>query len=149
MTHPAIARAQPGWLLVLMVVLNLLAACSDSPPLAPAISVQPADTSVTAGTAATLSVTASGADIGYRWQFSSDGGSTWSDIAGATAASYTTPATSTADNGKRYRVIVSAAGITLTSSAVQLTVTAAVVAPALTVQPAAQTARQALLVGAG
>ncbi len=132
--------ARPLWLLVLLSLLTWLAACSDSPPPAPVISVQPSDASAVASTAATLSVTASGPDIAYQWQLSSDGGTAWANVAGATQASYTTPPTTLADNGKRYRVVVSAAGISVNSSAVQLTVTAAAVAPALTVQPAAQTA---------
>ncbi len=126
--------------LILLVTLTWLGACSDSPPPAPVISLQPRDTSAIAGTAATVSVTASGPDIGYQWQLSTDGGTTWANIASATEATHTTAATTPADNGRRYRVVVSAADISLTSSAVTLTVTAAVVAPALTVQPAAQSA---------
>jgi hypothetical protein len=133
-------RSTPWWLAWLLALVTLLAGCSDSPPPTAQISVQPSDTSVVAGSAATLSVTASGPDLTYQWQVSSDGGTTWTAIAGATSASYTTPATSVADNGKRYRVVVGAAGVSVTSSAVQLTVTAAVVAPSLSVQPAAQTA---------
>lgn len=125
---------------LLLAVLTALAACSDSPPPAPVISVQPTDQSAAVGSTATLSVAASGPDLAYQWQQSTDAGSTWTAIAGATQASHTTAATTPADNGKRYRVIVSAAGISVTSSAVQLTVTAAVVAPTLTVQPAAQSA---------
>lgn len=135
--HPG----QPRWLLiVLLSILTWLAACSDSPPPAPSISVQPADTAATVGSTATLSVGASGPDIGYQWQLSSDGGTSWSDLGGATQASYTTPATTLADSGQRFRVVVSGAGISLTSSAVELTVTAAPVAPVLTVQPSPQAA---------
>lgn len=140
--HPAALprTARPLWLLVLLSLLTWLAACSDSPPPEPVISVQPSDASAVAGTAAVLSVTASGPDIGYQWQLSTDGGTTWANVAGATQASFTTAATTPADSGRRYRVVVSASGISVTSSAVTLTVTAAVVAPALTVQPAAQSA---------
>jgi hypothetical protein len=135
------AARRPWWLVMLLAVfMALLSACSDSPAPAPTISVQPSDTSAVAGNAATLSVTASGPDIAYQWQVSIDGGTTWTNVAGATQAGYTTPPTALADSGKRYRVIVSAAGISVNSSAVQLTVTPAVVVPALTVQPAAQTA---------
>lgn len=134
------ARSTVWWLACLLACLTLLAACSDSPPPGPRISVQPSDTAVVAGSAATLSISADGADIAYQWEISSDGGATWAAIAGATSASYTTSATSAADNGKRYRVVVSAAGVTVTSSAVQLTVTPALVAPTLSVQPAAQAA---------
>ncbi len=139
-SHPAAQRSRPLWLslcsVLLSILMTALAACGggDTAP-APTISVQPADTSTVAGSAATLSVTASGTDIGYQWQSSSDGGTSWRDIAAATQASHTTPATSAADNGKRFRVIVSAGGISVTSSAVTLSVTDAAVAVAITVQP--------------
>ena len=134
------AQSTPWWLACLLALMTLLGACSDSPAPEPSISVQPSDTSVVAGQSATLSVAASGPDISYQWQLSIDSGSTWSAVSGATQASYTTPVTSAADNGKRYRVVVTASSISVNSSAVQLTVTAAVVTPSLTVQPAAQTA---------
>lgn len=136
----AAARRHSLWLVLLLALVTWLAAgCGGSSSLTPVISAQPTDASVPAGSAATLSVSASGADVSYVWQQSSDAGSTWTDIVGATLASYTTPATSPADNGKRYRVTVTASGISVTSSAVQLTVTLAVVAPTLGVQAVAQT----------
>lgn len=125
-----------GLVLALLMALGLSGCNDNSETPAPSISVQPADTSATIGTAARLSVTASGSDVAYQWQVSADAGSTWTDIAGATAAVYTTPATTLADDGKRYRVVVTAAGISVTSSAVTLTVTPAVVAPAITAAPA-------------
>ncbi len=61
------ARRPTPWLVLLLALWTwLAAACSDNSPLAPVISVQTADTSVAAGTAAAVSVTASGSDIGYR-----------------------------------------------------------------------------------
>ena len=53
-------------------------------PLAPTITAQPADQTLTAGQSATFNVTASGtAPLSYQWQ--KNGGA----IAGANAASYT------------------------------------------------------------
>jgi|GEM_PF-2665674 len=47
----------------------------------------------------------------YQWQVSTDEGGTWSDIAKATAASYTTPALSGSDFAKLYRcAVTNAAG---------------------------------------
>jgi hypothetical protein len=139
MNHPVMTHARPWWLLLVLLVSSLLGACGGSggPAPAPTIIAQPVDTSVVVGTAATLSVGATGAGIAYEWQSSSDG-IVWASIPGATASSYTTPVTSAADNGRRFRVVVSAAGISVASSAVTLTVTGLVVAPAITVQPAAQ-----------
>lgn len=73
----------------------------------------------------TLTVTASGsAPLTYQWQRSVDGAS-WTDIAGATADSYTTPQLLRTDSGVRYRVIVNnAANAPATSAPAQLTVTA-------------------------
>ena len=73
-----------------VAALLTLAGCSDSPQQEPQISVQPSDTAAVVGQAATFSVVASGPDIAYQWQLSSDAGATWNDLPGATAASYTT-----------------------------------------------------------
>ena len=138
MNHRVTTLARPWGLLLVLLLSGLLGACGGGGAApAPTITAQPVDTSVVVGTAATLSVGATGADVAYEWQSSSDG-IVWAPLAGATASSYTTPVTGAADNGRRFRVVVSAAGISVTSSAVTLTVTAAVVAPAITVQPAGQ-----------
>src|SRR5207245_7885085 len=83
----------------------------------PTITSQPASRTVTAGQAATFSVTATGtAPLGYQWQ--RDG----APISGATGASYTTPATTSADNGAQFRVVVSNSVSSATSNAATLTV---------------------------
>lgn len=127
---------------LMMMFAITLVACGggvDIPaPSTPFISVQPADTSVVVGSSATLSVTVTGLNPTYQWQISSDAGVTWGDIVGATQASYTITSVSNSDNGKRFRVKVTAAGMSVTSSAIQLTVTAAPVAAAITVQPSSQ-----------
>lgn len=72
------------------------------------ISSQPQDAIVSSGQTATFSVTAASASnqtISYQWQKSTDG-STWVDIAGATSASYTTPATVAGDHLTKYRCIL-------------------------------------------
>jgi hypothetical protein len=127
------------WPVALFALMVMLAGCggSDSPPAAPTITGQPVDVSAVAGSTATMTVQVSGSVVGLQWQSSSDGGSTWANLPGATASSYTTPAVSLADNGKRYRVIVSGASASFPSSTVTLTVTPSVVAPEVTVAPAA------------
>ena len=118
-------------------VALFLQSCGGStvPDSGASISTQPTDQSVVEGASATFSVGASNA-TGYQWQRSLDGGTTFADLAGATAASHTTPATALVDSGTRYRVVVSGGGSSVTSSTVTLTVTAAPVVPAITVQPA-------------
>ena len=62
----------------------------------PTITTQPANQSVAVGQTATFTVVASGtAPLTYQWQKNQV------NIPGATAATYTTPPTTTADNGTR------------------------------------------------
>jgi hypothetical protein len=106
-----------------------------TPPMPPpAITSQPANTTVIAPAMATFNVAVSGtAPLSYQWQ---KNGVT---ISGATTASYTTPATSTVDSGSSYRVVVTNSAGSVTSSAALLTVNAAAVAPTITSQPANMT----------
>jgi immunoglobulin I-set domain protein len=103
-------------------------------PVAPTITAQPASQSVTLGQTATFSATATGtAPLTYQWQKNS------ANISGATAASYTTPATIAGDSGAKFDVVVSNTVGSQTSTMATLTVSAASVAPAITTQPADQT----------
>jgi len=80
-------------------------------PVAPSLTVQPVSVTVIAGQAATFSVSASGtAPISYRWHKNG------TNISGATASSYTTPATTTADSGSKFDVVVSNTAGSMTSS---------------------------------
>jgi hypothetical protein len=102
-------------------------------PVAPSLTVQPVNTAVNAGQPATFSVSATGtAPISYQWQKNG------TNIAGASAASYTTPATTAADNGAKFDVVVSNAAGSLTSAQATLTVNSASAAPTITTQPANQ-----------
>lgn len=93
------------------------------------ISSQPQDDTAVEGETASFSVTAAvdgGATLSYQWQKSDDTGATWSNIVGATSASYTTGALTVADdNADQYRVLVSATNeaTPVESSAATLTVT--------------------------
>jgi alpha-tubulin suppressor-like RCC1 family protein len=105
--------------------------------VAPIITTQPANVSVVEPATASFSVVAIGTPpFSYQWQKSDDGGVNFTDIAAAIAASYTTPATTVGnDNGDRYRVRVSNLEGASLSQAATLTVTANIVAPAITTQP--------------
>src|SRR5262245_1307370 len=87
---------------------------------APNITQQPANLTVNVGESASFTVTANGtAPLSYQWQkFIS---STWTDIAGATAATFTIQTAATTDAGQ-YRVVVSNLVGTATSNAATLTV---------------------------
>jgi len=100
---------------------------------APSISTQPAGLTVTAGSSASFSVTASGGGtLTYQW---AKGGTA---ISGATGSTYSIAATTTSDAGN-YTVTVTNSGGSVTSSAATLTVNAAVTAPSITTQPASAT----------
>ena len=106
-------------------------------PATPTVNTQPANVSVIAGATATFTADASGVPTpSVQWQLSSDGGATYTNIFGANAGTYTTPATILGDSGKSYRAVFSNASGNATSSGATLTVTAAPVAPAITTQPA-------------
>src|SRR6266852_2985980 len=106
---------------------------ANAAAVAPTITTQPANQAVTSGQTATFTVVAAGtAPLGYQWQKNGV------NIAGATATSYTTPATTTADSGASFAVVVSNTAGTVTSAAATLTVNAAAVAPTITTQPANQ-----------
>lgn len=99
---------------------------------AAAITTSPQSVSTTAGQTATFSVVATGTGtLSYQWL--RDG----ADIAGATAASYTTAALTLADNGAKFSVRVTDANASsATSAEAVLTVTAV---PASTVRLSAGT----------
>jgi len=87
---------------------------------APTITTQPASQTVTAGQTATFSVVATGtAPLNYQWQKNG------TNITGATSAGYTTPATTAADSGSKFDVVVSNTAGSVTSNAASLTVNAA------------------------
>jgi Ig-like domain CHU_C associated len=91
----------------------------------PAITVQPADQSVTSGQSANLSVTATG-NPSYQW-YGNNG-----LIPGATASSYTTPAITATTT---YSVIVSNACGSVASRTAIVSVAPACPKPAITAQP--------------
>jgi beta-galactosidase len=99
----------------------------------PAIIVPPIDTATTAGYPATFTVAASGSGtLSYQWSVNG------SPVAGATGTTYTTPATTIADNGESVTVTVTSSFGTVTSNPVTLTVSSGANV-AITSQPASQT----------
>jgi hypothetical protein len=95
------------------------------------ITSQPTSASVTAPTTQTFTVIATGfGTLTYQWQRSTNSGSSWTPISGATSSSYITPATSVsggnANSGDQYRVVVSNGIATVTSNTATLTVASAV-----------------------
>ena len=126
-----------------VAIATITVACGggggDTGPVAPTVSTQPADQSVVEGASATFTVAAAGTGpLAYQWSSSTDG-TTYTAVAGAVGSSHAIATTTLAQNGTQYRVAVSNASGNVISSAARLTVTAAIVAPTITVQPASQT----------
>lgn len=93
----------------------------------PSISDQPDNTSVTEGSTATFSLTATNA-TSYQWYKQEAGAGAFSAISGATSSSYTTGVLSIAsDSTDVYRCVVTGPGGSTTSSSAILTVTPNVV----------------------
>ncbi len=119
-----------GWGASLGLALGLLGsalACgggghgdpSPAQGAAPSITTQPQAATVAAGATGTFSVMASGsAPLAYQWRRHGN------PIAGAQAASYTTPPTVASDDGARFSVVVSNGTGSTTSAEATLTVTA-------------------------
>lgn len=124
-TTPALTAADDGAVYTVVVfnssgnvtssatTISVKAATPPPPaPVAPVISTGPADQSVVTGGTATFSVAATGSGLSYVWKKGS------SVIAGATSASYTTPAATYTDSGAVYTVVVTGTGgLTATASA--------------------------------
>lgn len=115
------------WLIMPGILATTLVACGGggggsggSSTTAPSITTQPTDQTVSVGTAATFSVTATGtAPLTYQWKKNGV------DISGATSSSYTTDATSMSDSGTSYSVTVSNTAGSASSNSAQLVVTLA------------------------
>ena len=129
--HPTSAKTVKRGLLFATIGL-LLASCGglqsggggNPPPVAPAITTQPQNQTVTVGQTATFTVVASGtAPLSYQWKKNATA------MGGATSSSYTTAATVMGDNGASFTVTVSNSTGSVTSSAATLTVNAASLTP--------------------
>jgi hypothetical protein len=93
--------------------------------VAPAITTQPVNKTVTAPATATFSVVATGTPTPtYAWQSAPSGSSTFTAISGATSTSYTTGATTTAMSGTKYRCVITNTAGSVISSVATLTVNA-------------------------
>lgn len=113
-----ISTSQPGSPAISLPVT--LTAETATPPV---ISTPPADQTVVTGSSASFSVNATGsAPLSYEWQSSEDG-STWSSISGATGTTYNTSAVGLADSGRRFRCLVTNNAGTTPSAYATLTVT--------------------------
>jgi glucose/arabinose dehydrogenase len=110
---------------------GVLTRISYTPAEAPSITQHPADRTVSAGQPASFSVAASGSGpLSYQWQ--RDG----TNIAGAASTTYTLASASGADNGARFRAVVTNPFGSATSNDALLTVTGNAPPVATITQPA-------------
>lgn len=136
-TTPTLTTADNGALYSVLVlnsvgsVASANAILTVTPALPPTVTTQPDHRAVVVGASATFNVGFSGTEpITFQWTRNGVA------IPGATSVSYSTPATTTADNGATYSVTLSNFVGTATSINANLAVSNA---PVITVQPSAQT----------
>ncbi|HUI30564.1 MAG TPA: right-handed parallel beta-helix repeat-containing protein [Candidatus Acidoferrales bacterium] len=102
----------------------------------PSVTVQPTNQTVNTGQGASFTSAASGSPSPtVQWQVSTNGGSTWNNIGGATSTTYSFTTAST-DNGKEYRAVFTNTVSSVNSNAAILTVD---FAPTVTTNPANDT----------
>lgn len=138
--------------LLVLASAAALAGCPDSSPMAPSdpppqqgteepteITRHPASASTTEGHTVTFSVEASGSNLGFQWQRSTNDGATWVDIRGATTPLLSISSPTSGDAGL-YRVRISSTTGQTISNLATLTVTEQVIPPTISVTPLAQEA---------
>jgi subtilisin-like proprotein convertase family protein len=98
------------------VVVTTATPCVSNPTVVPVsvtnpitALVAPINKTVCVGSTATFTVSAGGGPLTYQWQVSTNNGLTWSNIAGATAATLTLTGVTQLMNNNLYRVTVTAA----------------------------------------
>lgn len=113
-----------------LVAMGSMNSDGDSLPPLPVITIgtQPTNQSVSEGANATFTVVASvsgTSTLSYQWQKAeAEANTTFTNISGATSATYVTPATTAGDDGDVYRVVVAGTNgaENVTSDVVVLTV---------------------------
>jgi subtilisin-like proprotein convertase family protein len=95
-----------------------------SSPVSPVFTVQPADRTVAERRTTSFRAVATGFEAPIlQWQRSNDGGTTWNNIVGATASTYTLASVQLTDTGSMYHCIATNTAGTATSNGATLTVT--------------------------
>src|SRR5208282_648706 len=103
--------------------------------VAPVITTNPSSQAVSAGSTASFTAAASGTPAPtVQWQVSTDGGTTFNNVSGATSATYSFTATA-GQNGNKFRAVFTNSLGTATTTAATLTVN---VAPTITTNPSSE-----------
>ena len=105
---------------------------------APSITTNPSAQNVVAPAPASFSAAASGTPTpAVQWKVSTNGGSTFSNVSGATSTTYSFTTSST-QNGYEYEAVFTNSSGTATTTAAKLTVTVTTSAPSITTNPSNQ-----------
>jgi hypothetical protein len=108
------------------------------PNVAPTITTQPSSQAVFEGQSVSFSAAANGFPApSVQWQQSTDGGSTWTDISGATSTTLNVTDVPLSDSGFEYRAMFTNSVGSATTNPATLTVNPTV-APVITTQPISQ-----------
>lgn len=91
------------------------------------INKQPVTQMVCDSSNVTFSIGASGTNLSYQWQSSTDKGNTWSNINGSTDSVLNIAEVTSADSGNQYRVMINGRCSSITSDTATLQVTPATV----------------------
>ncbi len=109
----------------------------------PVVTAHPQSKTICTGTTGSTEVTATGYNITYQWEVSTNGGSTWGNVtnggiySGATTSTLSFINPTLADNGNMYRcVVTNACIVSVTSNAMTLTVATS---PVVNTQPTNKT----------
>ncbi len=132
---PGTAHSWPNWPVVKDQALTFIATVFAAGPteIPPSITTQPKKKTVNPGSTARFQVVAtSSTPMTYQWRKNG------TNIVDATNASYTTPSTSSSDNGSLFSVVINNSAGSVTSSDALLTVR---VPPTITKPPANRTAK--------
>ncbi len=147
----SVSRLLPGLFAIVLFALGLLSAAAGarvatrvtpaaSEDKAPRMTKQPASVTVEEGQSAVFEAAASGVPTPtVQWELSTNGGSTWSAVEGATSDQLTIASAKTSESGEEYRAVFSNVAGSATSKVATLTVQ---LAPAVTKQPAGVTVEE-------
>lgn len=104
--------------------------------VAPTIATGPQSLRVVTGQTASFTVVANGVPTpNFQWQSRTQTNLTWQDVAGAVAATYTTPVLQALDSGASYRVRVQNPEGSVTSDAAFVLVDSGAIPPLISTQP--------------
>ena len=129
--------AQTGATMNYLAVDNFAYSNFGAATTGPVVTLNPVDTTVNAGGTAIFTAAASGAPTPtVQWQFSTNGGASFGDVAGATSTTLTLPSVAAGQNGTKVRAVFTNASGTATTAAATMTVN---FAPSVTTNPVSQT----------